>query len=1524
MLKYVKTVFSSLLISSLLLLALPAMAKISHVSLGNLSVEDGLSQASIYSLMQDDTGFMWFGSESGVNYYDGYSVSTLLGPNGEFPKFSVNRIKKTSDGKLWFTFWGGDGVYSFDPKTNDYEFVSANDPENSDYVPIETIEQSNNDIWIVTEKSFFLYHPPTKSFGTRVDLSEFLKGKYGVIYRAKYFNEHLYIATGLGIFVYSINDNKLSKLPELFQDKPKSESKLKQESNKIYDFAFLNKQVYFGTNNGVYYLASDKAEQFVQGKKSHIEYTVAVPEVAVWELVATKDKIYVAATDGLHQYSALTNTSEYLFEFSDFDPTVANPNVFSLYVDKAGMVWLGSSAAGAFSWSPSTTKVENYTFNKYRPDGLLDNSIGYMHLEAKDKNKLWVGTGQGLNKINLMTREVQSYLKNIDSKATSTQSNIFWIGEDNHRRLWLNTYVGMRLFDLDTDALVTFPYSTEINDWLSTFNGVTYLQNNMIWAASEDGVYTLDIESGQRTQHKLLPNSLDVTTIMGFFKAPSGNVNEVLITTHQSLWLFNAVNDTFNELYRHIDKTSPTYTYIDNWVKDRQDNIWLTFPGVGLVKLDQNYQFQRIYDLNNSGIEPNLYGAFVDKENNLWFSSHSGIYQLNLDTDHIRKFSVIDGFSSTEFNSAAYTQLADGRYAYGGQGGISIFDPSILGKSEFLHEGDDKNVAIVNVSALSRDLNTPLAVNQNQTVHLNYDDVGIQIDFSTFGFNSSNKPFYEYQFINGVSYPKTKQNYVLFPNLASGKHEFEVRAISPITGEYSAPSRIQFVVTYAPWRSPTAIIIYCFLLAMIIIAWQRSRYIRQRELLQAHEQVKYRENRLQLALTGSNSEVWDWKAETNEIFGKRLVKDLGYQPSKLSQSFDEHIELIHPEDRDSFLSKWQMFILKGEREASFECSYRLRDANDDWLWYKDLGKIVAFDDDGNPSRVTGSYTNITESKANRENAQYYGAAFEHTKDWVLIIDEHFVKVRANHSMAQVFGWPNEEMSFSFKKLGLSKSRLAFYKNLIPKIRRKGHWRGEEVVVTAKGEKYHVIINISISKTEHMDKAHYICVLTDITAQKTAEKELRYMANYDHLTGLPNRSLLLDRISHAMDSSERNKQSAALFFIDLDRFKQVNDSLGHEYGDMLLKEIAERLSDALRADDTIARLGGDEFVVLLESYKSNNELSRIAQKIINVVERPVSLNGNDVSVGTSIGISLYPEDSRNSDELLRNADVAMYYAKQQGRNNFQFFTEHMNEEATQRLQKESNIKQAVSQDQFFNLYQPIIDAHTGKSVGAELLMRWQHHGTIVSPVEFIPLAEELGLIVKMTEMAMEKGFSELKEWRKLRPDYYLSVNFSAAHFINKDLVTFIENMLTKHNLPAGALKVEVTESAFISEPDKAIKAMNQLNQLGVKLSLDDFGTGFSSLSYLKKLPLDIIKIDRSFVSGIGTEKTDEAIVDATLVLANSLNMYCVAEGVETLEQLEYLVGKGCHLIQGYLYYQPLAPQALLECITENKVEIKVVS
>ncbi len=1496
-------------------------AKTNNITLERITVEDGLSQASVMALAQDEQGYIWFGTENGINIYDGYTISSLAGPDNDFHKFSVNSLYVASDGLVWIALFDK-GLYTYNPASSEYSLIikSGSDDEKLNIWRVVE-DRINNSFWFITENSALRYDLTSHSIVQRIDFSKYFTS-LDSLYSVNIVNDKLLFSSRAGLFFYEPKLQQLIKLPKIKHSVFAGSSFNEVESAKIYDVRFVGNHYYIGTNDGVFSFSENDLTTFLQDQTAKIAYQIAIENVSVWKLLVLENIIYVATTKGLYRAESHNHKGEFLFKFGEHFKSVADANVISLLADKNGQLWMGSQSSGAYRWNPKTEIITTYTYDSFNENSLSNSNV--TSITPVQSNLLWVGTDEGLNLVDVEQENIKRYLVDGNKKTSFTRSNINEIQNDYLGRLWLSTANGIVLFDSKKKKVLqtTFPESTK--ELLKVKNGWATIKSlgEYIWMISDIGIHKIHAQTGEAKEIEGLPEYFNSKYVWNIMTSFSDDANDVLISTTDTLWQYNQVTNKLAKIYHQEGLSKEGYSYIDHWSRDSQGLIWFSFSQVGLIAIDpNNYKVQHFFDEHNSILDVNVYGVQIDRADNIWVSSHSGLFRLRPADKHMRRFTKLDGLASSEFNAGAFSRLKDGRFVYGGISGVSLFDPIELDNNNV---DSSHTVSIVNVDTLSRALNSPHILPNEYQINLAHDDFGIRIDFSNFSYGQTEKPIFKYGFVDGVSFPETQQNFVTFPRLDSGLYTFKVQVKSAITGEYSRPAVIRLNVNYAPWRSPLAYSFYVMIFIIVVTLWLRSRQLRQSELFEAHREVKYRENRLQLALSASNSDVWDWTADTDVIFAKRFVHDLGFQDEDLAVSFSHHVEFIHPEDQEEFFAKWQVFIANADPEALFECTYRLKCFNTHWMWYRDVGKIVAFDQTRRPSRVTGSYSNITESKVLQERAQYYGAAFEQTRDWVLIFDETFEIGRANKSMSDVFGWKSEELTLSKGIPGISKSRIDHYRKLLPIILEQGYWRGEELIETPNGKKYHVIINISVSTKIAHQKTLFICVYTDISAQKTAENELRIMANYDHLTGLPNRSLLLDRIEHATASSRRRKDSIALFFIDLDRFKQVNDSLGHECGDLLLKEVSKRLSMSLRADDTLARIGGDEFVVLLERFRSANELANIAQKFINLAQQPFKLNNNVVSIGASIGISLYPNDADDSEELFRNADVAMYHAKQLGRNNYQFFTGHMNEEAKQRLTKETNLKLAFTNEEFFNVYQPIIDAYTGKSVGAELLMRWHYDNIAVPPIEFIGLAEELGLIISMTEQAITRGFKQLKLWRLERPDFYLSVNFSAKHFSDKNLISAIKKQLHCFSLPANALKIEITESAFIFEPEKAIKTMNELSAIGVLLSLDDFGTGFSSLSYLKQLPLDIIKIDRSFVNGIGIEKTDEAIVDATLVLAKSLNMYCIAEGVETKEQLHYLVDRQCHYIQGYLYYKPLLASEFLDKLKEDTNEIKAVT
>ncbi len=447
----------------------------------------------------------------------------------------------------------------------------------------------------------------------------------------------------------------------------------------------------------------------------------------------------------------------------------------------------------------------------------------------------------------------------------------------------------------------------------------------------------------------------------------------------------------------------------------------------------------------------------------------------------------------------------------------------------------------------------------------------------------------------------------------------------------------------------------------------------------------------------------------------------------------------------------------------------------------------------------------------------------------------------------------------------------------------------------------------------------VIALKDITEIKKKEEILYNMEYYDSLTGLPNRSLFTDRLKMALAQSKRNNEMCALIILDLDNFKAINDTLGHSVGDMLLKQVAEKIKGYLREVDTVARIGGDEFIIIQPQIKDISDATRAADRILRKFQQPWILEGKEYYITASMGIGIYPNDGEDQQTIFKNADTALYRAKELGRNNYQLYTESMNQKVFQRLDIENSLRRAVEREEFVLFYQPQIDIRNGKIVGFEALLRWYHpdYG-LVPPMEFIPIAEESGIIVSIGEWVLKTACMQNKKWidSGLEP-HLIAVNLSARQFQQNNVVEMIDRIRCEAGLGPELLELEITESTAMQDLDLTIDVVNQLRKKGIRVSLDDFGIGYSSLNYLKQLPIDTLKIDKSFVRDITANSKEEAIAKSVISLAHKLNLTVVAEGVETKEQLLFLKEEGCDKVQGYLFSKPLPAEEIEKMLREKE-------
>ncbi|MBU1689980.1 MAG: EAL domain-containing protein [Gammaproteobacteria bacterium] len=551
--------------------------------------------------------------------------------------------------------------------------------------------------------------------------------------------------------------------------------------------------------------------------------------------------------------------------------------------------------------------------------------------------------------------------------------------------------------------------------------------------------------------------------------------------------------------------------------------------------------------------------------------------------------------------------------------------------------------------------------------------------------------------------------------------------------------------------------------------------------------------------------------------------------------------------------------------------------------------------------------NLLQRKRTEARLRLAAHVFEYGGEAIMITDCDNCVVEVNPAFTRMTGYTPEEICGQNPKiLSAGHATPEEYQRMWHAIREQGFWQGEMWDRRKNGEIYPKLLTISVVRNAQGKIDFHIGSFTDLSEQKAVEEKIRHIAHHDALTGLPNRLHLQISLEQVIATAKRENQEVALMFIDLDRFKIINDTLGHNIGDCLLVEVAQRLRECVRESDLLARLGGDEFVLALAGDEVVNAAAQVAEKILGSLSQTYQVGGQVLHSSTSIGISLYPHDGDNIETLMKNADTSMYHAKAMGRNNFQFFSPEMNWFSNERLLLENSLHRALEQGEFTVHYQPQADIVSGRLVGAEALIRWHHpERGMVSPLQFIPLAEENGMILPIGTWVLREVCRQIKVWRELGlTDLRFAVNLSPRQFHQENLVGKIIDILREFDVPASALELEITEGSVMENPDAAVSLLNQLNQHGLSIAIDDFGTGYSSLSYLKRFPVSKLKIDRSFVMDIPGDPDDSAIAIAVIQLARSLGLKTVAEGVETAEQRQFLCGQGCDMLQGYWYSKPL--------------------
>ena len=686
------------------------------------------------------------------------------------------------------------------------------------------------------------------------------------------------------------------------------------------------------------------------------------------------------------------------------------------------------------------------------------------------------------------------------------------------------------------------------------------------------------------------------------------------------------------------------------------------------------------------------------------------------------------------------------------------------------------------------------------------------------------------------------------------------------------------------------------------------------ELDEATHALGKSQARLSLALEASELGLWDWDLQSDQVHHSHLRELFGLDPEQVREMLRDLRPRLHPDDLPT-LRRALLEHMKG-RSEDYHVEYRVRHADGHWVWVEDRGRAVERDSSGRVLRMLGTRRNISARRQQEQQQRLAAMVFEAASEGIFILDPDYRLLAVNRAFSSVTGYSRDEVLGRrvTSLLGSDEMRRQ-YLSIRQELDGSGNWQGELIETRKSGELYPQWLQLNMVRDAAGRPSHIVGFFADLTARREAEERLRYLSHYDELTGLANRTLFRERLHEASQRARQTGRSIALMHIDLDRFKLLNDSLGHEVADQLLRQMSRRLTQTVPEADCIARLSGDEFAIILDAYGSLSSLARVASRLLAKLRVPMTVGGHELVVSASLGISLMPDYAREVGTLISQSNMAVQHAKHLGGNTFQFFTDNLQACTLGRLQLENQLRKAIDEGQLEVFYQPKLNLADDQLNAAEALVRWRHpQQGLVPPGEFIGLAEETGLITAIGEFVLRQACRQAFEWqRQGLAEIRVSVNLSVHQLRQGNLTSLVRQVLEETGLEPEYLELELTESQLLDNVESVIVTFQQLRALGVKLAIDDFGTGYSSLSYLKRFPVHYVKIDQTFIRDLSPGGEDAAITRAIIAMAHSLELKVVAEGVETQAQMDYLKSQHCDEIQGFLISRPVEASAFAELL-----------
>jgi len=1268
-------------------------------------------------------------------------------------------------------------------------------------------------------------------------------------------------------------------------------------------------QLWIGAAQGLFRLASDGRSLL------RVWPAAGEPDTEVHAIAEAPDhQLWLAVTQGVLRLDPGTGRSLHLREQPGVLSGLPEDGINTLMVDRGGMLWLGGQFRGVTVTDPSGTRF-TYVLNlatggEHNP--ATDDSI--RSITQDTSGALWLGTDDArLLRYDLAGDRFEDYTTHIPMPPDQPPARVMALARGADGQIWVATGHGLLRLDPRQGTLerVALGRYTEAG-----IRSLMLARSGALWiGTSNNGALRYSPGDGEVLHYGYRDGDLHQLSHPAVHAMLEDRRGRIWLGTGDGLDLLDPTSGRLRH-FRHDIKAPGSLpgNLVRALLQAADGQIWVgTHAGLSRVieATDGRIAFAHpLAEALRDRPVPVVFSIAEAPAGTLWLGTDNGITRFESRTDRYRLYGLADGLQDLEFNGAAVATLGDGRLAFGGVRGLNLFDPRRITDSGYLPPLRLISVRIGagasgNDGALwqSRALSIPDGADllRLRVGALDYAPAAdIQYRYRLHGFDPG-------WIENG------HQQDITYTRLPPGNYILRVQATNRDGVWTSQELSVPVHVLPPWWRHPRVIAIATLALLAFAatLAWRRHQQIRRERGL--FDAIREREQRLKLALWGSGEVFWDYDLQRSEMHAMRIDEQgqLDADNAVQMEVVDEHE--VHPDDLPRLRDLVRQH-LRGETQLMLS-EHRVRLPDGHWAWMLARGRVVDRDANGRALRIAGTARDVTTTRNAERERRISSEVLRSMAEAVCVFDRDFCFVSVNPAFTRMTGYSDlEVLGRDTALLNSSQHDPEFYRQMRFRLERDGRWSGEVWQQRKDGQEFLCSVQASVVLDATGQRSHYVAVLGDITDQKRAEQELRYLANYDTLTSLPNRTLLSERLSRAIVRARRQGKRIAVLFLDLDRFKDINDSLGHAAGDRILRAAAARLQGTVGPQHTVARLGGDEFTVVLEELDTMEQAEAMARKIIDAFGEPLDIDDrHDVSISPSIGISLYPDHAQIPTDLLKHADTAMYQAKAAGRRTFMRYTDAMDVEIRQRATISAALRKVLDRNELRLVFQPKLSLTHMRITGVEALLRWYSpdYGDI-PPDRFIPLAEETGLILEIGEWAMQEACATLQQWREQGLDEVsVAVNVSALQLARGHLPDVVARALSGRGIPPERLQLELTESVLMANPEQNAAMLQAIRNLGVGLAIDDFGTGYSSLSYLKRLPLTTLKIDKEFIGDLTRDPDDEAITSAVIAMAHSLDLAVVAEGVETEAQVKFLHDHGCDEIQGYWLARPLSAD---ECLT----------